>query len=72
MSKNSRNKSHYVLPPVLLIYAGIMAYIGRDNFFHPETRTTYLVSIAAEIIVIIALFFFLKRRNKLRSERESE
>jgi phosphotransferase system glucose/maltose/N-acetylglucosamine-specific IIC component len=68
----AKSRSHLVLPPALLVYAGIMAYVGRSNLQNPSTRLTYIISILVEIGVIIALYFFLKRRNKLRSEREAD
>lgn len=65
----NRKNSHIVIPIVLFIYACIMAWIGRANLYNPSTRTTYLISIAIEIIVLIGIYFFLKRRNELRNKR---
>ncbi len=71
-AKNSRFKSYIVLPVVLLIYAVIMAYIGRANYYDPEYRTTYLLSIGIEVLILTGLFFFLRKRYKLRQRRKDD
>lgn len=68
--KSLRNKKHIWLPVVLLLYIGIMAYVGRDNYLNPATRLTYIVSIIAEIGIIVILYFVLRRKESLRRRRE--
>ncbi len=63
---------HIIIPAVLFIYACVMAYIGRDAFFDPARKLTYLLTLGAELAILIALFFFLKHRDKLRREREED
>lgn len=73
MSDRKRKiKPYIVLPVVLLIYAVIMAYMGRENYFDPEQRTTYLASIGAEVVILVGLFFFLRKRYRLRQRRKDD
>lgn len=62
-------KRHAILPIVIGIYAAVMAYMGRAQFFNPSTRNTYLLTVIIEALVIIGLYFFLRRRDRLRRER---
>lgn len=73
MSERKRKiKPYIVLPIVLLIYAVIMAYIGRENYFDPEQRTSYLASIGVEVVILVGLFFFLRKRYQLRQRRKDD
>lgn len=58
-----------VIPAVLLVYLGIMAYIGRGEF-QAGHYLYYFGIIGATLACIIALRFFLRRRERLRAERE--
>ncbi|MDE7151671.1 MAG: hypothetical protein K2O27_05340 [Candidatus Amulumruptor sp.] len=60
-----------VIPAVLLIYLGIMAYIGRGEF-QAGHYLYYFGIIGATLACIIALRFFLRRRERLRAEREDD
>lgn len=62
-------KRYQIIPSVLALYAMVMAYMGRERFFNPSTRTIYLITILAEILVLIALFFFLRRKARLRDSK---
>lgn len=46
-----------------------MAFMGRDRFFNPDTRLTYVLSVAGEVLVLTALYFFLRRRDRLRRKK---
>lgn len=60
-----------VIPAVLLVYLGIMAYIGRGEF-QAGHYLYYFGIIGATLACIIALRFFLRRRERLRTEREDD
>lgn len=64
-----RKHTYIWLPIILTVYMGIMAYIGRESLRNPSSRITYIVSLVVEAIIIIVLYFILKRREKLRQER---
>lgn len=66
-------KYKYIWLPVLLsIYFLFMTfYFGMDLLRQGETMRFWLTA-GAELAVIIALVFFLKKREKLRNEREKD
>lgn len=66
-----RMKRSTVMPAILFIYLCIMAVIGFKGVKSGETSvTTYVVTIAVTLALIVVLHFFLKKREKLRQERE--
>lgn len=62
-----------LIPSLLLIYLAVMSYIGYGAYKRGEFSATYYFgTIIATILVIILLHFSLKRREKLRREREND
>lgn len=60
------------LPSLLGIYFIFMTvYFGLDLLRAGETFR-FWATIGAEVVVLIALVFFLKKRDRLRSEREKD
>ena len=67
-----KNKS-IVIPLVFLVYLGIMSYIGYDGYLSGEFSSLYYFGvIIGSLVVIILLHFSLKRRERLRKEREED
>lgn len=64
-------KRYNVIPAILAAYLLVMCYIGRAEFF-AGNYLYYFGIIGATLVCIIALRFFLKRRDKLRREREDD
>lgn len=61
----------YILMPVIIfIYAAVIAWINRDGFISPTSRPTYIMISVAEMIAIVALFFLLRKKEKLKRQRE--
>ncbi|MBD5316239.1 MAG: hypothetical protein HDS11_01015 [Bacteroides sp.] len=60
-----------VLPLVLLVYLGIMSVIGYPEF-QAGNYLYYFGIICATLLCIILLHFSLKRRERLRREREDD
>lgn len=54
-----------------MIYLAVMAYIGRSELYAGH-YLYYFGIIGATLIVIVLLHFSLKRRERLRRERESD
>lgn len=66
-------KKSTVLPLVLLIYLAVMSYIGYPAFASGEYSPLYYFGIiGATLLVILLLHFSLKRRERLRREREDD
>ena len=67
-----KNKA-VVIPLALLAYLGVMCYIGYDGYASGEFSALYYFGvIAVSLLVIILLHFLLKRRERLRREREDD
>ncbi|MDE7410159.1 MAG: hypothetical protein K2N09_09080 [Muribaculaceae bacterium] len=66
-------KYKYIWLPVLLsVYFLFMTfYFGMDLLRQGETMRFWL-TVGAELAVLVALVFFLKKREKLRTEREKD
>lgn len=67
-----RNKS-IIIPIALLAYLGVMSYIGYKGYASGEfSAIRYFDVIAVSFLIIVLLFFSLKRKEKLRKEREDD
>lgn len=62
-------KRYQVIPLVLAIYAIIMAVLGRENFINPATRLTSILILVGEALILIGLYYFMRKRDILRDER---
>ena len=68
-----RLKKSTTLPVVLLIYLAVMAYIGWGSLKAGQlTLTEYLLILFGTLACIILLHVSLKRRERLRREREED
>lgn len=67
---NLRRTKHIWLPVLLLLYLGIMAWQGIDILTVQKDYVRYFGTIAAEITVIVALSFFLRKKYLLKQSRE--
>ena len=67
-----RKYKYIWLPTLLAVYFLFMTfYFGMDLLNSGET-TRFWATVGAEIAVLAALAFFLKRRERLRIEREKD
>lgn len=61
------------LPVILLIYLGVMSYIGYGEYASGRTSATYYFGIIIlTLFVILLLHIFLKKRERYRREREED
>lgn len=66
-------KKSTFIPVALLAYLGVMSYIGYPGYVSGEYSALYYFGIIiATLCVIVALHFSLKRRERLRQEREKD
>lgn len=63
-------KSTYI-PLLLLVYLGVMSYIGRQEFFDGH-YLYYFGIIGTTLLCIILLHLFMKKRDRLRRQREED
>ena len=70
MSKDKRRVPKYILLPVCIaIYFVIIAVLNRDEWLVDGNFWSYWGKIAFEILVLVALSFVIKRRDKYRKDR---
>lgn len=63
-------KRHTVLPLVLAVYLAVMAYIGYPEYAAGHSSALYYFGIIGiTVVILIALHFTLKKRDRLRRER---
>ena len=70
MSKDKRRVPKYILLPVCIaIYFVIIAVCNRDEWLVDGNFWSYWGKIVIEILVLVALSFVIKRRDKYRKDR---
>lgn len=68
-----RAKRSTILPLVLAVYLAVMAYIGYPEYAAGRTSALYYFgTIGVTVVILILLHFNLKRRERLRREREED
>ena len=70
MSK-SKIKRSVIFPVIMLAYLAVMAWIGRDNLTQGN-YLRYFSIIGVSLIIIVLLYFSLRRKEKLQKQREEE
>ena len=62
-------KRSTLIPAILLVYLGVMSYIGYPEFTAGH-YLYYFGVIGITLVIIVILHFFLKKRERLRDERQ--
>ena len=60
-----------IIPALLLIYLGVMSYIGRSRLLDGD-HLFYFGVIGATLLCIALLHFFLRRRERLADKRSRD
>lgn len=53
----------------LLVYLGVMAYLGRGYFIEGD-YTYYFGVIGVSLVIIVVLYYVLRMRDRIRQERD--
>lgn len=62
---SARPPKYKVIPPLLMVYLAIMAYVGYPRYTSGQmSALQYFGIIAATVAVIILLFFSLRARDR--------
>lgn len=73
MTQNSSapnlNKRPAIIVGVLFIYMCVMAYLNRETLTVYHDYLRFFGTLGAELVVLTLLFFFLRKREKLKRER---
>lgn len=56
---------------MLVVYLGVIAYLNRDTLTVEKDYFRYFGSIAAELVIIVALSYFLRKKFLLKKQREN-
>lgn len=67
--KPSSSKKPAIIVGALFIYMCVMAYVNRETLTVYHDYLRFYGTLGAEIVVLCLLFFFLRRREKLKRER---
>lgn len=70
MDKKFKIKRSIVFPAIMLIYLAVMAWIGRDRLYRGE-YLYYFGIVGVGLVIIVLLYFALRKKEKLQQERES-
>lgn len=66
-------KKSILIPVILLIYLAVMSYIGYADYAAGITSSLYYFGIIAiTLIIIFLLHLSLKRKERLRSQRDDK
>jgi len=65
-------KKYILLPAVLAIYTVVMAVYGWERYKRDDMLGEYFAIIGVESVIIVALFFLLRHRERLRDRRREE
>lgn len=64
-------KKSTIIPLALLIYLAVMSYMGL-SYYYAGDYLYYFGIIGVTLIIIIILHFLIKKREKIREEREKD
>ena len=66
-------KYRYIwLPALIAVYFLFMTFYYGLDLLREGASTQFWCTVAAELVILAALAFFLKKREKLRHEREED
>ena len=66
------SKKPYIIVGALFIYMCVMAIWNIDAVTVHHDYLNYFGTLAAELIVLCLLFFFLRKRERLKAERQED
>jgi len=66
-------KKHILIPSVLLVYLAVMSYIGYPSYASGAFSALYYFGvIGISLAIIVLLYFFIKKREQYRKERNDD
>lgn len=67
-----RKYKYIWLPSLLFLYFLFMTFYFGMDLLRAGENLRFWATVGAELLVIVALIFFLKKRDRLRKEREED
>ena len=65
-------KRSILIPAILIIYLGVMAYLGWPEFSAQGKYLEFTAVIIVTLAIITGIFFLLRRRDKMRRENQKQ
>lgn len=65
-------KQSVLVPILLLVYLAVMVYMFGMRYFYAGDYLFFFGIIGSTLFIIIALHFVMKRKERLREEREND
>lgn len=72
MSAAKQSRKPYIITGALFAYAIMMAVLNLDTITVHHNYLRYFGTLGAELIILCFLFIFLRKREKLKTEREAD
>lgn len=63
------SRKPYFIVGALFVYLCLMAYLNRETLTVEHQYLKYFGVLGGELVVLVILFFVLRRREKLKAER---
>lgn len=67
-----RKYKYIWLPAILAVYFLFMTFYFGVELLRAGESVRFWATVGSELVILVALAFFLKRREKLRMEREND
>lgn len=67
-----RKYKYIWLPAIIFIYFAVMTVMFGLDLLRSGAVAQFWLTIGSELVVLVALVFFLKHRERLRQEREND
>ncbi len=65
-------KKYIIVPAVLAVYFLFMTFYFGTQLLREGEVLRFWLTVVSEVIVLIALYFVMKKRQKYREEREKD
>lgn len=63
-------KGSTIIPLCMLVYLAVMAWVGRGSL--SSEATIYWIKLGVGLVIIVGLYFALRRKEQLRRRREEQ
>ena len=64
-----KNKRHIVIPLAIIVYTLVIAIYFRVKSYSPEDNNVFFLVIGMNLVLAIALYFILKKRENFRNKK---
>lgn len=65
-------KRHVILTALITVYAVFMAVYFGSDLLRQGQYARFGITLGAEVVVLVLMFFMLRKRDRLRSQRRQD